>query len=168
MPLPKLVTLPIAAMPLWVVERASRLALDLVLKRHPTLFDRLGEYAAQRYLFTPTDLPLAFEIVPADKSIHVRRPGPDAEGDAAISGPIITLLALAEGRVDGDALFFSRELEISGDTEAVLALRNALDDSAIDLPRDLSPAVGPLHGVAQWTLERLRDWLTSDGTVKWN
>ena len=168
MPLPRIVTLPVAAMPVWVVERTSRLALDMILARHPTLFDRLGEYASRRYLFTPTDLPLAFTIVPADKSIRVQRPGPDAKGDAAISGPIVTLLALAEGRVDGDALFFSRELEISGDTEAVLALRNALDDSGLDLPRDLSPAAGPLHGVAQWTLERLRDWLTSDRTAKWN
>ena len=167
MPLPKIVILPVAAMPVWVVERASRLALDLVLKRHPTLFDRLGDYSGRRYLFTPTDLPLAFEVVPADKSIRIYRNGTDAKGDAVVSGPIVTLLALAEGRVDGDALFFSRELEISGDTEAVLALRNALDDSALDLPRDLAPAAGPLHRPAQWALERLREWLTSDRMAKW-
>jgi O2-independent ubiquinone biosynthesis accessory factor UbiT len=168
MPLPKFATLPVELMPVWVAQRASRLALYLVLARHPTLFDRLGEYAAKRYLFTPTDLPLAFEIVPADKSIRVYRNGADATGDAVISGPIVTLLALAEGRVDGDALFFSRELEISGDTEAVLALRNALDDSALDLPRDLAPAAGPLHGPVQWALVRLRTWLLSERMAKWS
>jgi predicted lipid carrier protein YhbT len=42
---------------------------------------------------------------------------------------------MIDGALDGDALFFSRDLRVSGDTEAVVALRNALDDfegSALD------------------------------------
>ena len=41
-------------------------------------------------------------------------------------------------REDGDALFFSGALEISGDTSAVLALRNALDDAELDLTEELA------------------------------
>ena len=35
---------------------------------------------------------------------------------------------LVDSEEDGDAAFFSRDLEVSGDTEAVVRLRNALDD----------------------------------------
>ncbi len=35
---------------------------------------------------------------------------------------------MIDGSLDGDALFFSRALRVTGDTEAVVALRNALDD----------------------------------------
>ncbi|AGH97674.1 hypothetical protein A11S_851 [Micavibrio aeruginosavorus EPB] len=35
---------------------------------------------------------------------------------------------MIDGRYDGDALFFSRDIYIEGDTEAVVCLRNALDD----------------------------------------
>ena len=46
-----------------------------------------------------------------------------------------TLLDMIDGSLDGDAMFFSRDLKVTGDTEAVVALRNALDDfegSALD------------------------------------
>lgn len=45
---------------------------------------------------------------------------------------------MLHGREDGDALFFSGALEISGDTSAVLALRNALDDAELDLTEELA------------------------------
>ena len=35
---------------------------------------------------------------------------------------------MVDGRYDGDALFFTRDLKIEGDTEAIVCLRNALDD----------------------------------------
>jgi hypothetical protein len=69
--------------------------------------------------------------------------------DAMVKGPLVLLLALLEGRVDGDAEFFARELDVSGDMEAIVALRNALDDSSIDLPSDLAPIAGPLAVSAQ-------------------
>jgi predicted lipid carrier protein YhbT len=55
--------------------------------------------------------------------------------DAGIAGKFFNLLDMIDGTLDGDALFFSRDLRVTGDTEAVVALRNALDDfegSALD------------------------------------
>ena len=40
----------------------------------------------------------------------------------------MNLLRLIDGRMDGDAIFFSRALQIEGDTEAIVSLRNALDN----------------------------------------
>ena len=69
---------------------------------------------------------------------------------------MLTLLALLEGRIDGDAMFFARSLSITGDMEAMLALRNALDDSGFDLPRDLGKAAGLLAPLVTRFAETVR------------
>ena len=66
--------------------------------------------------------------------------------DAAIAGKFFNLLDMIDGSLDGDALFFSRDLRVSGDTEAVVALRNALDDfegSALDSVGSFGPLAKP-------------------------
>ena len=49
---------------------------------------------------------------------------------------------MLHGVEDGDALFFSREVMIEGDTSAVLAFRNALDAEEIDLTEEFLALVG--------------------------
>ena len=68
------------------------------------------------------------------------------EHDAAIAGTFFNLLDMIDGSLDGDALFFSRDLVIEGDTEAVLALRNAIDNEEIDLAREIAALLGPFEG----------------------
>ena len=48
-------------------------------------------------------------------------------------------------------MFFSRDLLVEGDIEAVLALRNALDDAEIDLLSEAAAVFGPFAG----TFERI-------------
>ena len=93
--------------------------------------------------------------------------------DARIAGPLAALIGLVHGAYDGDALFFSRDLVIEGDTAAVLALRNAIDNEELDLAaRDDAPvrsagearrrraraklaaAIGALTGVALTACDR--------------
>jgi predicted lipid carrier protein YhbT len=74
---------------------------------------------------------------------------PQQPAAATIRGNLRDLLALLEGRMDGDALFFSGTLSVEGDIEAVLMLRNALDGAEIDVLRDLASAFGPAAGVLQ-------------------
>jgi predicted lipid carrier protein YhbT len=142
--------------PLAVIQRVVEGVFTQVMKQHPRLFDRLGDYASKRFCFTATDLNLSFVIRPDRKSISVHKKGL-APADAAVSGPMVTLLALLEGRIDGDAVFFSRGLALAGDMEAMLALRNALDDSGFDLPSDLAPVAGPFAPVFRPLAERLRE-----------
>jgi hypothetical protein len=61
----------------------------------------------------------------------------------------MTLFDLMEGRLDGDALFFSRALVIEGNTEVVVALRNALDGEEIDLLDDVLSLFGPFNPLAR-------------------
>ena len=58
--------------------------------------------------------------------------------------PLAALLGMVHGAYDGDALFFSRDLVIEGDTAAVLALRNAMDNAELDLAAEAEAISGPL------------------------
>ncbi|ODT77972.1 MAG: hypothetical protein ABS76_25500 [Pelagibacterium sp. SCN 64-44] len=157
MSLPSPLVLAINRMPLPLVRKAADIAFRQALRQHPGLFDRLGEHAVKPFGFMPSDLDLAFVVRPAQARIEVHRPNRAPRVAAAISGPIVTLLALLEGRIDGDAVFFSRLLEVSGDMEAMLALRNALDDCGFDLPRDLSGLAGPFAPPLRHCAEHLRE-----------
>ncbi|TCS62136.1 ubiquinone anaerobic biosynthesis accessory factor UbiT [Varunaivibrio sulfuroxidans] len=119
----------------------------------PDLFDRLSQLSDPTYFIDPCDLPFAF-ILDADGAganveVTHEKTRPTA---ATIRGPLMSLLDLLEGRIDGDALFFSRTLTIEGDTEAVLALRNAVDGAEVNLIETILPSFGPLsrplHGLA--------------------
>lgn len=128
---------------------ALTLSLRSLARRRPGLFDRLGEFAAERFLIDPVDLAFAFVVVPDGERATVRVIGKEETGDCSvvIRGPILTLLALLDGTQDGDALFFNRVISISGRTEAVLALRNAIEDAELT-PADLIGLSGTLGRLA--------------------
>jgi len=140
-------------LPLAGLQPLLNLAMRTMKTRHQDVFERLGELGERVFLIDPTDLPFAFELRPsADAPTLNAVEKPDQLGDhvkAAIRGPLLSMLALLEGRVDGDALFFSRELVIEGDTEAVLALRNAVDGAEIDILTDALSPLGPLSDPAR-------------------
>lgn len=113
--------------------------------RHRRVFERLGRHAEQTFLIDPIDLPVVFRLRPRPTcplADAVSRPLA-GRWDARISGRLAALLGMVHGTLDGDALFFSRDLVIEGDVEAVLALRNALDDAEIDLLQEFLAAFGP-------------------------
>ena len=82
---------------------------------------------------------------------------PDAapRPDARIAGKFLTLLAVADGRLDGDALFFTRELVVEGDTEAAVCLRHALDDLEGSIADDVADMFGPPGRAALALLRRV-------------
>lgn len=110
--------------------------------RHPAILRRLGAHAGARILLDVTDAPFPLLMEPALRRLTAHRRTALPMADAMIRGRLASFLAMLHGGVDGDALFFSGALEISGDTAAVLALRNALDDAELDLTEELSAATG--------------------------
>ncbi|MDX9861142.1 MAG: SCP2 sterol-binding domain-containing protein [Rhodospirillales bacterium] len=138
---------------------ALALAVRILRRRHPGLFDRLKGVGAPSFLIDPIDLPFVFLLeTDPERPRLTALSGTDAAAQTAsatIRGPLMMLVDLAEGRLDGDALFFSRDLVVEGDTEAVVALRNAVDDSEIDLTADLASMFGPLAGPARLTINGL-------------
>ena len=71
--------------------------------------------------------------------------GPAPAAEAVVTGAFERLLACAQGGGDGDAMFFAREIEVTGNTDVLVALRNALDGAEIDLAGELAALAGPLH-----------------------
>lgn len=125
------------------------ISLRSLARRRPQLFDRLGEFRAANYRIDPSDLPFSFIIRPDGERASVRVIAGDdpAATDVAIKGPILVLLGLLDGTLDGDALFFHRIISVRGRTEAVLALRNAIEDAELR-PSDLLGLRGALARLA--------------------
>ncbi|WP_028714705.1 SCP2 domain-containing protein [Paracoccus sp. J55] len=130
-----------------LARRALGLALTAFLRRiaarRPAILSRLGPHGRARFLLDVSDGPFLLLMEPEARRLaaHSRR-APEPAHDAAIRGGLAAFLAMLHGAEDGDALFFSGELQISGDTSAVLALRNALDDAELDLTEELAALSG--------------------------
>jgi predicted lipid carrier protein YhbT len=118
------------------VEFLLTASLRSIARRQPDAFDRLGSVRHATIRISPVDLPVAFEMRPDGEagSIRVVRPTDDpGDASARISGPLLTLLALFDGRGDADGAFFQRSIDVDGDTAAILALHNALEASELTM-----------------------------------
>lgn len=145
----------LAPLPAPLLRPALRRIAAKIFQSRPELAARLGEHKTKRFLIDPVNLPFAFLLRPDPDDVRLeavrRRRG--AEHDARISGTFLTLLDMVDGHLDGDALFFSRELQVSGDTEAVVSLRNALDDAEGSIADDVAALYGP---AGRFILKNLR------------
>ena len=145
MPVP--LALAARVLPLLPLQVLLNICLGEIRSRHPRIFDRLGSNTGKRYGLEPTDLPIAFVLEPRrmNPRITVVRSLP-SNLDARIAGPLSALIGMTDGSYDGDALFFSRDIHVDGDMEAVVALRNAIDDSRVDFLSESVLWLGPLAG----------------------
>ncbi len=149
--LPPPLALLLKPLPLLPLRLILQRAAESVVRRRPGLCARLEEHAEKLFLIDPIDCPFVFRLRlhPDRPMIEPRRREEAGSWDARIAGVFAALLGMVHGAYDGDALFFSRDLLIEGDTEAVLALRNALDDAEIDLSTEIAAAFGPAGGAAE-------------------
>jgi predicted lipid carrier protein YhbT len=153
--IPPLLAFAMRPLPLLPLQLVLTAVLERIHRHNPAMFDRLGEHARARFGIKPIDLPFAFVVEARPPRLSVVRDLPRGL-DARVSASLANLLALLEGRVDGDALMFSRELVVEGNVEAVLALRNAIDDAQLDLAAELSSLFGPLGAPARRAFEAAR------------
>jgi predicted lipid carrier protein YhbT len=172
MKIPPAVVAPVRFVPPFLISPFISRVFFQVIGAHPGLFERLGEHVNKRFGFLPSDLPFVFLVEPGTPRISVLRNKDDFKTDAAIEGPLVLLLAVLEGKLDGDALFFSRDITVTGDMEAMLALRNALDDCNIDLPADLGRGAGPFAPLVRTIAGFVRDKAltadTNEDARSWN
>ena len=128
-------------------------SIRALARRQPRLFDRLGAHRSAPFCLAPTDLAFAFTGIPDGEKTLERVVGTaaPATADVVIRGPILMLLGLLDGSLDGDALFFHRVISVSGRTEAVVALRNAIEEAELR-PADLLGIHGALARFANATI----------------
>ncbi|HEX6858651.1 MAG TPA: SCP2 sterol-binding domain-containing protein [Caulobacteraceae bacterium] len=116
------------------VEHLLSLALRRAARQRG-LVDRLGAYRSAAFRIAPTDLPVAFSLEPdaGRGRVRVVRHTDPGRYVATVSGPLLELLELFDGSLDADAAFFGRTLRVEGDTEAVVALHNALEAADLNM-----------------------------------
>lgn len=159
--LPSLVSNATSVLPLLPLEIIVRRLLSNAMAARPSFADRLGEYAGRTFVIDPVDCPFVFLMKPGkgQAQLRVMRRVEAQDFEARIAAPLVVLLGMIDGTYDGDALFFSRDLKIEGDTEAVLALRNAIENADLDpstvlgLPKSLQ---GPVNRASRMLFVRLR------------
>jgi predicted lipid carrier protein YhbT len=160
--LPSLVAWGLRPLPLLPLEIALRHLLAGIIERHPDLTGRLDGGPSRLIAIDPNDLPFVILLDTQGGTITLQlvREIHKKPVHARICGPLLALIGLVDGTYDGDALFFSRDLTIEGDIEAVLALRNAVDDADVDLLREVAASAGafaqPLDRVARSVVATLR------------
>ncbi len=133
-----------------LLDRFARAVVRRLDRTHPKLLDNLARLAPATVHIVPADLPYRFAMELGAAHFALKIVPLDAGGaDAEVRASVATLIELLEGRIDGDTLFFRRDLTISGDTAAIVGLRNVLDREEIRVADELSSLFGPLQRPAR-------------------
>lgn len=143
-PTPRRAGLPVSMLRTMLQPVLSRVVRKIAAD-HPEMFERIAPYQQADFLIAPKELPFALHLRPDPDAPLFRmvQKAPLPPHDAMIEGPFYLLLNLVDGESDGDAAFFSRDLAISGNTEAVVSLRNALDDIDGSIAQETANLFGP-------------------------
>jgi predicted lipid carrier protein YhbT len=130
---------------------------QLMRRRHPRLVENFGRLDPATVHIEPTDVPhrFALEFGAGRMNVRVLTAGAAAPPDATIRGSLAALIALLEGRADSDAMFFSRDIEITGSTAVSVAVRNTLDREEIVLRDEIAALFGPFERPARRLGRRL-------------
>ncbi len=119
------VTLSLKLVPLWMEAMGAGAVMAAMTELHPELKEKLAELDGKLFRFEASDIKKAFYLQIADKEVSVvvyvtKNP------DVTMRGTVKVLFDVFTGRVDPDTVFFSRRLEITGDTAAAVHLKNIL------------------------------------------
>lgn len=146
-------------LPLFLLQPVLTFVVQKVASDNPSVFNRLGVHQKSRFLIDAYGLPFLLLLRPDPEDLlfraFPRRARP--QSDAYIGGRFLDLFGLVDGGEDGDALFFSRDLDVTGNTEAVVCLRNALDDVDGSIAAAVAGLFGPPGRAALTMLRGARE-----------
>ena len=118
-------TLSLKLAPLWMEAMAASAVMAAMTELHPALKEKLAELDGKLFKFEASDIEKAFylRIAGTEVSVVVHT---TKTPDVTMRATVKVLLDVFTGRVDPDTVFFSRRLEITGDTAAAVHLKNIL------------------------------------------
>jgi predicted lipid carrier protein YhbT len=130
---------PLGVLPEPLLRLGAARFIDLVLAA-PLAAGVLDDLAGRRLGVEATDLGQRWIIAVGQRSLEVLPPAAPAE--AMVRGEVTDLMLLASRLEDADTLFFHRRLQLTGDVELGLTVRNLLDQLPWEsLPRPLRTAL---------------------------
>jgi len=112
-------------MPLWMEALGAGVFISHVIAENPQFARKLKGLDGKVFLFEATDIKKRFHLVIKDSDIKVV-PHMRATPDVTMRGEVKILAELLLGKIDPDTVFFSRQLEINGDTAAAILFKNLL------------------------------------------
>jgi len=129
-----------------ILSRLVTLLAHVMRRRHPRLVAAFARLEPAVVHVAPTGARHRFAIAFDAGGVDIRLlPAADrSQADATIHGKLAALIDLLEGRIDGDAMFFTRHIEITGATDVVVAVRNTLDREEIVMRDEIAALFGPL------------------------
>lgn len=130
--------------PFFIIQAFLNYSLRKMHRKYPRVFSKISEQEIFSYLIVPTDLPFNFYLI-IDKEqpiLTVEKKDADIKASATIKATLNNLLEMFQGKLDGDAAFFSKSLIIEGSTVAIVTLRNSLDSENINLLEDFTENFG--------------------------
>ncbi len=140
----------LSLLPAAFTTRSASLVLRRLERQHPRLFATLAAHPPAAIGIEPTDLPHRFLLRFGGHSLSLAAvPHFTQTPNAIVRGRLAALVALLEGRLDSDAAFFARDIIVTGNTEAIVSLRNALERDEVDLFASALDLFGPGRRMAR-------------------
>lgn len=116
---------PLKAMPLWMEAIGVGAFIASIVEDNPSFREKLAQIDGKVFKFEAKDISKSFFLVIKDRDIkvvpHIMR-----EPDVTMSGKVAVLIDVLTGKEDPDTVFFSRRLEITGDTATAIHFKNIL------------------------------------------
>jgi len=122
----KLLKLPLNLTPLWIEAIGMGAVMGAIVDSNKRFKERLKEVDDKTFLFEAVDLNKKFYLRIKDGDIKII-PHLAKEPDVVMKGETKVFFGLLLGKEDPDTVFFSRRLEISGDTAAAIHFKNILN-----------------------------------------
>lgn len=119
------VKLPLKAMPLWMEAIGVGVFITRIVEKNPRFKERLKEIDDKVFLFEAKDIKKSFFLYIKDKNVQIV-PHMARVPDVTMRGTVNVLVDVLIGKEDPDTVFFSRKLEISGDTATAIHFKNIL------------------------------------------
>jgi len=121
----KAARVPLRLMPLWMEAMGAGVFISTVVEKNPAFGEKLCGIGDKVFYFEARDLGKGFYMHIKDGSVRVI-PHMARTPDVTMSGNLDVLAGVLLGRIDPDTVFFSRRLEITGDTAAAIHFKNTL------------------------------------------
>ena len=122
----RLLSLASRVIPLWIEAIGMGAVMGAVVDGNKRFKERLKEIDNKVFLFEAVDLNKKFYLRIKDGDIKII-PHLAKEPDVVMKGETKVFFGLLLGKEDPDTVFFSRRLEISGDTAAAIHFKNILN-----------------------------------------
>lgn len=119
-------TLSLRLLPLWVEAIGIGAVMGTIIDNNKGFKERLKEIDNKIFLFEAVDLNKKIYLCIKDGDIKII-PHLAKKPDVVMKGETRVLFGLFLGKEDPDTVFFSRRLEISGDTAAAVHFKNILN-----------------------------------------